>query len=300
LVTAGLYLGHRSLYAGPGMRVQDSSVWASIDMLLEALVFALIGLQLPFVLQDVLVNGRTNATLIKAAIVVLLVTIAVRVLYVFATGYLPRALWLFRTERDALSWRELAVVSWTGTRGVVTLAAAAGVPIGTPGRGEIQLFAFTVAISTLLIQGLTLPVLIRVLHVRDSDEVSRDAEEELEARGAAMKAASVRLDEILPDLLSSVDISSERADKFRTRLHALIETRYRFAAAAISLSEEEREESPHAAFVKARKELLITQREALLAERDAGKLEDDVLRRVLRELDLEELALSETLSPRLS
>jgi CPA1 family monovalent cation:H+ antiporter len=90
VVTAGLYLGHRSLYAGPGMRVQDSSVWASIDMLLEALVFALIGLQL---------------------------------------------------------------------------------------------------------------VLIRVLHVRDSDEVSRDAEEELEARGAAMKAASARLDEILPDLL---------------------------------------------------------------------------------------------------
>jgi CPA1 family monovalent cation:H+ antiporter len=214
LVTAGLYLGHRSLYAGPGMRVQDSSVWASIDMLLEALVFALIGLQLPFVLADVRVNGRTNATLITSAIVVLLATIAVRVLYVFATGYLPRALRLFRTERDALSWRELAVVSWAGARGVVTLAAAAGVPIGTPGGQEIQLFAFTVATSTLLIQGLTLPVLIRVLKVRDSDEVSRDAEEELEARGAAMKAASARLDEILPDLLSAVDISSERAEKF--------------------------------------------------------------------------------------
>jgi CPA1 family monovalent cation:H+ antiporter len=282
------------------MRVQDSSVWASIDVLLEALVFALMGLQLPFVLASVRGDARHSGTLIIGALVVLLVTMALRVPYVFIVSYLPHALRLFGTERAVPSWRNLAVVSWTGMRGVVTLAAAAGVPVGTPGRGEIQLFAFTVAIGTVVIQGLTLPVLIRALKVSDPDEASRDAEEELQARGAAMKAALARLDEILPGLLSSVEISSERADRLRTRLHALVETRFKFAAAAISLSEEEREENPHNAFVKARKDLLITQREALLAERDAGNLDDDILRKVLRELDLEELALAEVLTPRLS
>ncbi|WP_158884257.1 Na+/H+ antiporter [Amycolatopsis anabasis] len=306
VVTAGLYLGNQSLHASSATRVQDSSVWAAIDVLLEALVFALMGLQLPFVLDSVQASHSDNLTLVWCALVVLLVTMAVRIPYVFLSTYLPRAVRLFGRGRPAPSWRQLTVLSWTGMRGVVTLAAATGVPLVTasgepfPGRDEIQLFAFAVAIGTVLVQGLTLPALIRKLKVRDEDEAARDEAQELEARSAAMEAALNRLDELLADHLSAVDISEERAAKLAARLRTLVETRYRGAVAAISLSAEERAASPHAAFVKARRELLITQRETLLAEREAGRLDDEVLRKVLRELDLEELALSNTLTSRLS
>ncbi len=306
VVAAGLYLGNRSLHAGPATRLQDSSVWASIDVLLEALVFALMGLQLPFVLESVQSNARDNGTLVVCALVVLVVTMAVRIPYVFLSATLPQAVRLFGRERAAPSWRYLTVLSWTGMRGVVTLAAATGVPLVTatgdpfPGRDEIQLFAFSVAIGTVLVQGLTLPTLIRVLKVRDPGEAERDEAEELEARSAAMKAAMAKLDELLPEMLSNLDISEERAEKLSARLKALVETRYRGAVAAISLSAEEREASPHAAFTRARKALLITQRETVLAEREAGRVDDDVVRKVLRELDLEELALTNALTSRLS
>jgi CPA1 family monovalent cation:H+ antiporter len=300
VVAAGLYLGRKSLYAGPATRVQDSQVWATFDVLLEALVFALMGLQLPFVLDGALGSGRDNWTLLLVALVVLLVTMGVRIPYVFLSAFLPQALRLFGKDQSRPAWRQLAVVSWTGMRGVITLAAATGIPVDTPGREEIQLFAFTVAIGTLLIQGLTLPPLIKACKVQDPDEASRDEAEELAARKAAMEAAKKRLDEIISTTLSPLDISEERLQKLKTRLGALVETRYRGAVAAISLSAEERGSSPHAAFAKARRELLVTQRKTLLAEHAAGRLDDDMLRKVLRELDLEEMALTEALTSRLS
>ncbi|SEB38184.1 sodium/proton antiporter, CPA1 family [Amycolatopsis tolypomycina] len=206
VVAAGLYLGHRSLYASPATRMQDRSVWASIDVLLEALVFALMGLQLPFVLDGAQHAARDNGTLALVAAAVLAVTMLVRIPAVFVSAYLPRAMRLFGRGRAAPSWRVLAVVSWTGMRGVVTLAAAAGVPAGTPGREEIQLFAFTVAIGTVLLQGLTLPPLIRALKVEDPTEASRDEAEELAAREVAKQAAQERLREISRERLASLDL----------------------------------------------------------------------------------------------
>lgn len=306
VVSAGLYLGHKSLHADPATRVQDSSVWASIDVLLEALVFALMGLQLPLVLESVHTSNTDNLTLVIDAVVVLVVTMVVRIPYVFASSYLPQAVRLFGRQRAVPSWRQLSVLSWAGMRGVVTLAAAAGVPMATasgadfPGRDEIILFAFTVAVGTVLVQGLSLPSLIRRLGVRDPGETSRDESDEVRARSAAMNAALERLDQILPELLSTVDVSAERAEQMATRLRTLVETRYRSAIAAVSLSAQERESSPQAAFARARKEILVTQREALLSERDNGNLDDVILRKVLRELDLEELTLSDALVGRVS
>lgn len=306
VVAAGLYLGNQSLHAGSATRVQDSSFWATLDVLLETLVFALMGLQLPFVLHNMDAAAAGNGALAVSAVVVLLVTIVVRIPYVFLSGVLPHAVRLFGRERTAPPWGYFAIVSWTGMRGVVTLAAATGVPLVThtgapfPGREEIQFFAFVVAVGTLLVQGLTLPVLIRKLGVSNDAEAERDEEQEKYAREQAMHAALQRLDELMPDMLSKVDIPKERADRLVRRLRGLVESRYEAAIAAISLSTEEREESPHAAFVQARRDLVLAQREAVLVCREAGDLDDDVLRKVLRELDLEELALSNTLTSRVS
>lgn len=299
VVAAGLYLDHRSLYASPATRMQDSSVWASIDVLLEALVFALMGLQLPVVLDGAHHAARDDGTLALVAAAVLAVTVLVRIPAVFVSAYLPRAMRLFGRGRTAPSWRVLAVVSWTGMRGVVTLAAAAGVPAQTPGRAEIQLFAFTVAIGTVLLQGLTLPPLIRALKVEDPAEATRDEAEELAAREVAKKAAHERLREIGHERLASLNLPPERVTALKERLERLIDMRYRFAKAAITLSGEEQSGSPQAQFAKARRELLITQRKAMIEENRAGRLDDDVLRKVLRELDLEELSVSATLTSRL-
>ena len=306
VVAAGLYLGQQSLHAGPATRVQDSSIWASLDVMLEALVFALMGLQLPVVLESTNAAAADNTTLVIAALVVLGVTIAIRIPYVFLSGVAPHALRLFGGERTSPPWRYFTVLSWTGMRGVVTIAAAAGVPLVThtgapfPGRDEIQLFAFVVAIGTLLVQGLTLPVLIRRLKMSNAADVKREEAEELRAREAAMEAALKRLDQLMPEYTSKMDIPRERAERIHARLRGLVESRYRGAMAAISLTVEERESSPHAAFVQARRELLVAQREAVLECGEAGEVDDDVLRKVLRELDLEELALSSTPTYRLS
>jgi CPA1 family monovalent cation:H+ antiporter len=300
VVAAGLYLGHRSLYASPATRMQDRSVWASIDVLLEALVFALMGLQLPFVIEGAQHAARDNGTLVWVALAVLTVTMLVRIPAVSLFAYLPKALRLFGRVRSAPDWRTLAVISWTGMRGVVTLAAAAGVPADTPGREEIQLFAFTVAIGTVLIQGLTLPPLIRVLKVGDPEETSRDEAEELAAREVAQQAAHERLREISRDRLAELDLPPEKIERLKERLERLVDTRYRFAKAAITLSGEDRSGSPQAQFAKARRELLITQRKAMIEENRAGRLDDEILGKVLRELDLEELSVSTTLTNRLS
>ncbi|WP_328447190.1 Na+/H+ antiporter [Amycolatopsis sp. NBC_00438] len=300
VVAAGLYLGHRSLYASPATRMQDRSVWASIDVLLEALVFALMGLQLPFVLDDAAHAARDNGTLALVALAVLAVTMLVRIPAVALFAYLPKTLRLFGQVRRAPDWQTIAVISWTGMRGVVTLAAAAGVPAGTPGREEIQLFAFAVAIGTVLIQGLTLPPLIRVLKVQDPSETSRDEAEELAAREVAQKAAHARLREISRDRLAQLDLPPEKVQRLKERLERLVDTRYRFAKAAITLSGEDRTGSPQAQFAKARRELLITQRKAMIEENRAGRLDDEILGKMLRELDLEELSVSTTLTNRLS
>lgn len=299
VVTAGLYLGQRSLRASPATRVQDRSVWTSVDVLLEALVFALMGLQLPVVLDGADRAARDNGTLALVALAVLVVTMAVRIPAVFLSSYLPRTLRLFGRAKEGTSWQALTVVSWTGMRGVVTLAAASAVPIGTPGRAEIQLFAFTVAIGTVLVQGLTLPPLIRKLNVQDPDDAARDQAEELAAREVAQKAAHTRLREITRTALSTSAISPERARRLEERLERVVDTRYRFAKAAITLSGEERTASPQARFARARRELLITQRAAMIAENRAGRLDDEVLRKVLLELDLEELSTTNALQNRM-
>ncbi|MFJ1766161.1 Na+/H+ antiporter [Amycolatopsis sp. NPDC088138] len=300
VVAAGLYLGHRSLYASPATRMQDRSVWASIDVLLEALVFALMGLQLPFVLDGAAHAARDNGTLSLVALAVLAATMLVRFPAVALFAYLPKTLRLFGRVRRAPDWQTIAVISWTGMRGVVTLAAAAGVPADTPGREEIQLFAYAVAIGTVLIQGLTLPPLIRVLKVGDPEEAAHDEAEELAAREVAQKAAHARLREISRDRLAELDLPPEKIERLKERLERLVDTRYRFAKAAITLSGEDRSGSPHAQFAKARRELLITQRKAMIEENRAGRLDDEILGKMLRELDLEELSVSTTLTNRLS
>lgn len=202
-------------------RLQERDVWPVLDVLLESFVFAYIGLQLKFVIDDLVESGEEVGQTIVVGLLVLLIVMVVRVVYVYivftrtAIGVRMREKQLERSNRArlkeawmrrrrnrrklpqrrppiVLTWKERLLVSWTGMRGIVTLAAAGAIPATTatgaafPGRASIQFIAFVVAIGTLVIQGATLPLLARSL---DVDTTAEDADA-AEGLAAAERAAA--------------------------------------------------------------------------------------------------------------
>ncbi|MDR3202918.1 MAG: sodium:proton antiporter, partial [Bifidobacteriaceae bacterium] len=164
VVAAGFLIGQTSPRTTVSTRLHEEPIWASIDLLLESFTFALIGLQLRWVIVDVQDSPTENtAAAFRLAGVVFLVTILIRPVYIYATELGAR--WRLpgrpAASHPRLTWRELLVTSWAGMRGVVTLAAAAAIPAFTTGgqpfpeRATLQLAAYTIAIGTLILQGIT-------------------------------------------------------------------------------------------------------------------------------------------------
>lgn len=299
VVAAGLYLGHRGPEAGYATRLQERPLWSSLDLLLEAVVFALIGLRLRYVLGEVQESDRSDASLVAAAVAVFAVVVLVRFGYVFALELLrrtprPSRSGLTRPERPP--WTHQVVVSWTGMRGVVTLAAAAALPVEVDGapfeeRGAVQFLAFAVTIGTLLVQGLTLPRLIRRLGVQDQDQPQRDAEEELHLQERSTEAALARLDELVTELTPRIgeDKAEEWDDRIRRPPLARTETRHQ----AVRADEEEQAQRGRRraqTFRRMRQQVIEVQRQVLMEERDKGHVDEEVVRAVLQELDHEEAA----------
>jgi CPA1 family monovalent cation:H+ antiporter len=308
VVAAGLYLGRRSPEAGYASRLQELPLWSSLDLLLEAVVFALIGLQLRHVVASVDVDQRAGWTLLGAALAVLATTLAVRPLFVVLVETLRRVPrpWTRHAARPTwLNAREQAVVSWAGMRGVVTLAAAAAIPAsvnGTavPDRAVLQFLAFSVTIGTLLLQGVSLPLVIRLLGVRDAAQRRRDAETELRLQEQTTAAALARTEEVLGTMTPR--LGEERAAAIAERVRGPLLARVQAMTQAVRA--EEQEEAAHGrhrgeSFSRLRQEVIAVQRRVLMDERDKGNLDDKVMRAVLQELDYEEAAVSHSWVERL-
>ncbi|QIZ35109.1 Na+/H+ antiporter [Saccharopolyspora sp. ASAGF58] len=295
VVTAGLYVGHNQPRARAAGRLQEHTVWASINLLLESLVFAYIGLQLHSVVATLVASGRNIGAVLVDALIILATTIGIRIVWMFCSNYLPGLSQLLATTmKRGARWRRTAVLSWAGMRGVVTLAAAGAIPHTTgtgepfPARELIQFMAFVIAVGTILVQGTTLPWLIRKLGVTDPDEAARDDQAESEARVTATNAALRYLDGLTPDDLHT---SPEHFDRIIGRMRALVEHQGMAAAEQVGRTPDERADTASKVFSDLRRDLIEVQRSAMADERDAGNLDDGVLRRVLRELDLQEAAL---------
>lgn len=300
VVAAGLFAGRQLPRMGFASRLQEEPVWEALDTLLEALVFGLIGIQLRFVVAAVADSAYDTGAVVLAGFVVLVTVIAVRFAGVFALGFAVRAAQARGKARrlPPPELRYLTVVSWAGMRGVVTLAVAAAIPLTTdsgdpfPDRPVVQLIAFVVTIGTLLLQGLTLPMLIRRLHAQAPWEREEDARAESHIHELTTEAALERLEALRatwpPDQLATLD---RLATAVRTQGDAAI------AAAQARLEELEEEEGRREAAAlagalrDARADLIAIQRQVLLAERDAGAIDEDVMRDVLHSLDLQEAAL---------
>ncbi len=291
VVVAALILGQHSTQAGYATRLQDTAVWKAVQLVLESFAFLMIGLQLPTVIDEL--AGLSATVIVTASVAVLATVIVVRIVWVYVFTYVPRLLSArIRRREPAPTPAQLFVVAWAGMRGVVSLAAAFGVPMSTlsgapfPGRPQLVFLTFVVVIGTLLLHGLTLPLLIRRLGVQ-GDEASTDAIAAAAAQDKAARAAADRLDEVLADD-DTTDVHQRAAEVLRgwnTRRRNSAWERLGRDAAEIG-------ESPASAFRRLRLEMLAAERATFIAERDAGRIDDEVLRSLLHGLDLEEATLN--------
>ncbi|MBU9762770.1 Na+/H+ antiporter [Mycobacterium sp. TNTM28] len=292
VVVAALLLGQRETQAGYATRLQDKAVWKALQLILESFAFLLIGLQLPKVINEL--AGVSAATLAISSAAVLTTVIAVRMVWVYVSAYLPRLLSKkLRSHETAPVRGQVFVVAWAGMRGVVSLAAAFAVPATTlagdpfPGRPQLVFLTFVVVVGTLLLHGLTLPWFIRKLGAQ-SDEAQSDAIATAAAQDKAARAAADRLDTLLAEESAGTDVPERAADVLRAW-----NTRRRNAAwERLGRDDADIGESPTSAFRRLRLEMLAAERDAFVAERDAGHIDDEILRTVLHGLDLEEATLN--------
>jgi monovalent cation/hydrogen antiporter len=285
-VTAGIYMGIRGPQILPTRaRLQGYFVWDILDFIVNAILFVLIGLQLRAVVDGL--SGYSASTLVGYALAVTGVVVGTRLVWFFTVPYLIRAIDRRPAQRARrVGARSRLVVAWSGTRGAVSLAVALALPFttdaggGFPKRDLIVFLTFSVIFFTLVVQGLSLPALIRRLGVSDG---GADADEETRARLVATKAAIAQINVLAGEKWTR--------DETVERMRAFYEYRKRRFAARIGKIEDDGYEDRSLAYQQMLQLVLGAQREALLRMRSDGKLSNEAMNRILRELDLEESRL---------
>jgi CPA1 family monovalent cation:H+ antiporter len=285
VVSGGLFLSYRSHdILSYDSRLQSQSVWNVLIFLLNGVVFILIGLQLPDVVRGL--GEYSLHAAIRYGIAISAVTIIVRLAWVFPGAYLTRLL-MTRRKREqepAPGWKGVFLVGWAGMRGVVSLASALAIPItlsdGTafPHRNMILFITFCVILCTLVIQGLSLPLIIRWLKI----EVKENLEEQRLA--IRLRLAGVVLDYITlryPDESRTIEAFS----RLKARYERMVNITDK------QLKKEEGEEGQPAYLPRYRRlliELVNIQRQELSRMRKDHEFSEEVLRNKETELDLEE------------
>jgi CPA1 family monovalent cation:H+ antiporter len=283
VVAAGLYLGWRTPeITNSSTRLQGGPFWEMIEFILNGFVFILIGLKLPEVIRNL--EGQSFWPLFSYALLISLAVILIRIAWVFPATYLPQICFKKLCEREPKPpWRHVALISWTGMRGVVSMASALAIPLTMkngeplPDRAMILFLTFVVIIATLVVQGLSLPFLVRWLGIKD--DRSTEKEEHL-ARLEANRAALARLTELN-------EAGPGKSDAL-TRLRVEYEDRVR----QLEFYEPGDAQAHYSTFSAEYENLSATtlkvEREVILSLRNNSVINDEVLRRIQRDLDLAE------------
>jgi Na+/H+ antiporter len=285
-VTAGIYVGwHAPTVASPQTRLQGFAFWEILAFLLNSALFILIGLQLAPILDEL--SGQSILEAVGYAAAVTGIVVATRFAWVFTTPYVLRMIDRRPTQVERrVSAAGRVVVAWSGMRGAVSMAAALAIPLetdaGAPfaGRDEILIVTFGVILFTVVVQGLTLPALIRRLDVTDD---GAEEEEEVRARIEAAEAAIVRVEELAEEEWTR--------DRTIERVRALYEYRRNRFAARTGEVEDDGYEDRSTAYQQLMHHVYDAQRDTLVRLRNEGRISNDVMHRIERELDLEESRL---------
>jgi CPA1 family monovalent cation:H+ antiporter len=279
-VTIGVYMGwYTPELTTSETRLTGPAFWEILIYVVNALLFVLLGLQLRQIVDAL--SGTPWSELLADAALVCAAVVVLRIVWVPFFTYVPRLLFRSIRERDpSPAWQAPALIAWTGIRGAVSLAAALALPSDFPERELIIFLTFAVILVTLVGQGMTLPLLIGVLGLEEDTGAER---EDAKARIKAAEAALARLEE-----LASQDwVREDTADRLR-RQYGFRRDRFR---ARLDGDDDGAIEERSMSFQRLRRELLDAERNAVVALRRAGMIDDDVMQRVVRDLDLEDARL---------
>jgi Na+/H+ antiporter len=285
-VTTGIYMGVRGPSIIPArVRLEGFFVWDILDFIINSSLFVLVGLQLRQIVESL--SGYSAADVVGWALAICGATVFIRFVWLFTVPYLLRAVDRRPVQRELrASVRQRIVIGWSGMRGAVSLAAALAVPLTVnggarfPDRDLILFLTFTVIFATLVVQGLSLPTLIRRLGISDGGAA---ADEELRARLGATKAALAQI-----DALRSEDWTR---DDTLDRMRAAYEFRKRRLSARAGKIDDDGYEDRSLAYQQVVQMVLGAQRDALVELRRQGTISNETMNRIVQELDLEESRL---------
>jgi CPA1 family monovalent cation:H+ antiporter len=279
-LACGLYLGrHSSGFFSLHARIESRAVWRTLDFILNGVVFLLLGLQLPTILADI--RGMSLGTLIWNAAIFSGAVILIRLFWVYPGAWISAAIRkrLHQPQRLPFSRRELFVIGWSGMRGVLCLAAAISLPEALrngarfPERNVIIFLTFCAIFATLVLQGLSLPALIRSLGLSGVEGVEQ---EERLARREMVQAALEELNRIKEQEGQQTELEAQLESYYRRRLGLLNSGNSDGASSASSVTEAD----------SIAQRLRAVERSVALKLRDENKIHDEVLRYLERELDL--------------
>jgi monovalent cation/hydrogen antiporter len=278
-----------SKFFSPGVRLQAIAVWDALEFLLNGLVFVLIGLQLPYVLAGI--RGQSRLSLLAYALAFSAILVLLRMAWMFPAA---RAAWWVRTRivkqtYDKPKANQVFVVGWTGMRGVVALAAANSLPFTLndgspfPQRSFIIFLTFSLILVTLVLQGFSLPWLVRLLGLASRDTAFC---EEGEARHLLLRAA--------------IDFLGERRNSARgeSEIHLYDDLLHQYEHKITEINEcgpdgsTSEEDSARRSTGQLLLETIRREREELNLLRANGRIGDSVHRNLERELDLSESRLN--------
>ena len=268
-VVAGVYAGYRSPHTlDADVRLNAIAFWSVLVFGLEITLFVLLGLQLPEIVDTLEASPTGVDELLLPVAAIAAASLAARLLFVFA----------MREDAGETAGQRFAV-GWSGMRGAVSLAAALAVPLSVEGRPQIIFLTFALILVTIVGQGLSLPFIVRALGL---EEARRWSDEEAVARMEAAQSALDRLDQMESDKRAN--------EKQLMRLRDLYRARFRMCQAVLGGEEPDvaAREQRIADYGELRRELIGVEREELLGLRGLGRLRDQTLRQIERDLDLEE------------
>jgi CPA1 family monovalent cation:H+ antiporter len=268
-VVAGLYAGYQSARSfDADTRLSGVAFWGVSLLALEMTLFVLLGLQLPTVVDALEQSSSGVGELLLPAAAISVALIGARLAFVFALG-----------SGAGDTTGERFAVGWSGMRGAVSLAAALAIPLDVPGRPQIVFLSFCLILVTMVGQGLSLPFIVRALHLEQS---RRWSDEEAVARMEAAQAALDRIEEI--------ETAGMASEAHLRRLRDLYRARFRMCAAVLGGEEPDAaaREQRLVDYGDLRRELIGIEREALLSLRGEGRLPQGTLKMIERDLDLDE------------
>lgn len=290
VVTGGLFLSYRSHEIfNHQSRLQTTSVWSTLVFILNGLVFILIGLQLPVIVAGL--NGYSIGEAILYGLLISGASIVIRMLWVFPAAFIPRMLFKsIREQEPNPGFNGPFVLGWAGMRGVVSLAAALNIPLllndGTPfpHRNMILFITFIVILVTLVLQGLTLPMIIKKMKLQAPKEDIPDEEQDSAIRIRLINAALIVINENYRKEADENKLVGNLRTVMETNIIHIIER-------LNSLEYEETDKAERLEYKKIYTHILEAQRRELVALRRERIYHDEELRKHQSQLDIEEIRL---------